>query len=195
MGKKRRPHQKDNKGEQEAAIQVQITRLKIRKAVLKTSFTRIKKHQLIHLLGADELPSRHEIRGLKAKLIDQQLAVIDILVKLSDQYELQEDLQNEGLVSEEIEAINKEFGDVVEQANGYISESKGDTLSIASNQSSKKSQLSRKESLAQEHIRRITKEVIQKQIKLINAQKELEKKITNQKELNWNKSLQIKEEY
>ena len=195
MGKKRRPHQKDNKGEQEAAIQVQITRLKIRKAVLKTSFTWIKKHQLIHLLGADELPSRHEIRGLKAKLIDQQLAVIDILVKLSDQYELQEDLQNEGLVSEEIEAINKEFGDVVEQANGYISESKGDTLSIASNQSSKKSQLSRKESLAQEHIRRITKEVIQKQIKLINAQKELEKKITNQKELNWNKSLQIKEEY
>ena len=47
----------------------------------------------MHLLGEDELPSRDEIRGLRAKLIDQQQAVIDIFVKLSDQYELQVDLQ------------------------------------------------------------------------------------------------------
>ena len=81
--------------------------------------------------------------------------MIDILVKLSDQYELQEGLQNEGLVSEEIETINKESEDVIEQTNGYISESKGDTLSTASHQSSKRSQLSHKESLVQEHKRRI----------------------------------------
>ena len=81
--------------------------------------------------------------------------MIDILVKLSDQYELQEGLQNEGLVSEEIETINKESEDVMEQTNGYISESKGDTLSTASHQSSKRSQLSHKESLVQEHKRRI----------------------------------------
>ena len=81
--------------------------------------------------------------------------MIDILVKLSDQYELQEGLQNEGLVSEEIETINKESEDVMEQTNGYISESKGDTLSTASHQSSKRSQLSHKESLAQEYKRRI----------------------------------------
>ena len=101
------------------------------------------------MLGEDELPSRDEIRGLRAKLIDQQQAVNDILVKLSDQYELQEDLQNEGLVSEEIEAINKDLKDVTEQANGYISESNGDTLSTASHQSGQRSQLSRKESPAQ----------------------------------------------
>ena len=65
----------------------------------------------MHLLGEDELPSRDEIRGLRAKLIDQQQAVIDIFVKLSDQYELQEDLQKEELVREEIETINKEFQD------------------------------------------------------------------------------------
>ena len=65
----------------------------------------------MHLLGEDELPSRDEIRGLRAKLIDQQQAVIDIIVKLSDQYELQEDLQKEELVREEIETINKEFED------------------------------------------------------------------------------------
>ena len=81
--------------------------------------------------------------------------MIDILVKLSDQYELQEGLQNEGLVSEEIETINKESEDVMEQTNGYISESKGDTLSTASHQSSKRSQLSHKESLVQEHKRGI----------------------------------------
>ena len=69
----------------------------------------------------------------------------------------------------------------MEQANGYISESKGDTLSTASHQSNKKSQLSRKESLAQEHIRRITKEVKQKQIKLINSQKELEDKYKSER--------------
>ena len=56
MGKKRRTQQKDIYGEQEAAIQVAITRLKKRKAVLNTSFTRTK-HQLIHLFGEDELPS------------------------------------------------------------------------------------------------------------------------------------------
>ena len=37
--------------------------------------------------------------------------MIDIFVKLSDQYELQEDLQKEELVREEIETINKEFED------------------------------------------------------------------------------------
>ena len=78
---------------------------------------------------------------------DKTSTVIGILVKLSDQYEFQEGLQNEGLVSEEIETTNKEFEDVMEQANGCISESKGDTLSTASHQSSKKSQLSRKESV------------------------------------------------
>ena len=68
--------------------------------------------------------------------------MIDILVKVSDQYELQEDLQNEGLVSEEIETINKEFKGVMEQADRYISESEEDTLSTISHQSSKRSQLS-----------------------------------------------------
>lgn len=110
-GKKTKIIAKDNQiNKQEADIQVEITRLKKRKAVLKTSFTWIK-HQLMHLLGEDELPSRDEIRGLRAKLIDQQQAVIDIIVKLSDQYELQEDLQKEELVREEIETINKEFED------------------------------------------------------------------------------------
>ena len=57
MGKKRRTQQKDIYGEQEAiTIQVAITRLKKRKAVLNTSFTRTKR-QLIHLFGEDELPS------------------------------------------------------------------------------------------------------------------------------------------
>ena len=64
----------------------------------------------------------------------------------------------------------------MEQVNVYILESKGGTLSTTTNQSSKKSQLSRRESLAQEHVRRITKNVKQKQIKLINVQKELEDK-------------------
>ena len=68
--------------------------------------------------------------------------MIDILVKVSDQYELQEDLQNEGLVSEEIETINKEFKGVMEQADRYISESEEDTLSTISHQSSKRNQLS-----------------------------------------------------
>ena len=107
--------------------------------------------------------------------------MIDIMVKLSDQYERQEDLQNEGLVSEEIEIINKEFEDVMKQANGYIPDSKGDALSTASHQSSKTGQLSRKESLAQEHVRRITKEVKQKQTKLMNAQKELEDKYKSER--------------
>ena len=69
----------------------------------------------------------------------------------------------------------------MEQANGYTSKSKGDTLSTASHQSSKRSQLSRKESLAQEHVRRITKEVKQKQTKLMNAQKELEDKYKSER--------------
>ena len=57
MGKKRRTQQKDIYGEQEAiTIQVAITRLKKRKAVLNTSFARTKR-QLIHLFGEDELPS------------------------------------------------------------------------------------------------------------------------------------------
>ena len=147
---------------------------------MKTSFTQTK-HQLIHLLGEDELPRQDKIHGLRARTINQQQAVIDILVKLSDQYERQEDLQNVGLVSEEIETINKEFEDVMEQANGYILDSKGDTLSTASHQSSKRSQLSRKESLSQEHVRRITKEVKQKQIKLMNAQIEQENKYKSER--------------
>ena len=133
------------------------------------------------MLGEDEQPRRDEIHGLRAKIIDQQQAVIDILVKLSDQYERQEDLQNEGLVSEEIETINKEFEDVMKQTNGYIPDSKEDTLSTASHQSSKTGQLSRKESLAQEHVRRITREVKQKQIKLMNAQIEQEDKYKSEK--------------
>ena len=82
---------------------------------------------------------------------------------------------------EEIETINKQFEDVMEQANGYISESKGDTLSTISYQSSKRSQLSHKRSVAQEHVRRITKEVKHTQIKLINAQKELEDKYKSER--------------
>lgn len=35
--------------------------------------------------------------------------MIDILVKFSDEYELQEDIQNKELISEEIEATYKEF--------------------------------------------------------------------------------------
>ena len=35
--------------------------------------------------------------------------MIGILVKFSDEYELQEDIQNKELISEEIEAIYKEF--------------------------------------------------------------------------------------
>ena len=69
----------------------------------------------------------------------------------------------------------------MEQANGYISESKGDILSAASHQSRKTSQLSRKKSHAQEHVRRIAKEVKQKQIKLMNAQKELEDKYKSER--------------
>ena len=53
--------------------------------------------------------------------------MIDILVQLSDQYELQEDMQNKKLISEEIETIKKEFEDVMAEANGYISKPKGDT--------------------------------------------------------------------
>ena len=133
------------------------------------------------MLGEHELPSWDKIRELRAKLTDQQQAVIDILVKVSDQYELQEDLQNEGLVSEEIETINKEFKGVMEQADRYISESEEDTLSTISHQSSKRNQLSWKEYLTQEHVRRITKEVKQKQMKLINAQKELEDKYKSER--------------
>lgn len=59
------------------------------KAVSKTSIW-IK--QLIHIIGEDQLPSPEEICGLRTKLIDQQQAVTDILVKLSDQYEVQEDM-------------------------------------------------------------------------------------------------------
>ena len=82
--------------------------------------------------------------------------MIDILAKLSDQYELQEGLQNEGLVSEETETINKESEDVMDkQMDTYQSQREIDTLSTASHQSSKRSQLSHKESLAQEHKRRI----------------------------------------
>ena len=133
------------------------------------------------MLGEYELPSWDKIRELRAKLTDQQQAVIDILVKVSDQYELQEDLQNEGLVSEEIETINKEFKGAMEQADRYISESEEDTLSTISHQSSKRNQLSWKEYLTQEHVRRITKEVKQKQMKLINAQKELEDKYKSER--------------
>ena len=73
---------------------------------MKTLFTWTK-HELTHLLGEDKLPSRDEIRGLKAKLINQQQAVTGILVKFSDQHERQENLQNEGLFSKKIETINK----------------------------------------------------------------------------------------
>ena len=90
---------------------------------MKTLFT-LTKHQLTHQLGGDELSSWDKIHELRANLFDQQQVAIDILVKLSNQYELQDDQQIEGLVSEEIETINKEFKDVMEQANGYISESK-----------------------------------------------------------------------
>ena len=75
---------------------------------MKTLFTWTK-HELTHLLGEDKLPSQDEFRGLKAKLINQQQAVTDILVKLSANMNVKkEDLQNEGLVSKKIETINKE---------------------------------------------------------------------------------------
>ena len=85
------------------------------------------KHQLIHIFGGDHLPSWEEIFWLRAKLIDQQQAVIDILVKLSDQFELQENMQSKELICEKIETINKEFEAVMTEANWYISEPKGDT--------------------------------------------------------------------
>lgn len=59
------------------------------------------KYQVIHILREDQLPSQEEICGLRP--------MIDILVKFSDEYELQEDIQNKELISEEIEAIHKEF--------------------------------------------------------------------------------------
>ena len=76
--------------------------------LFKTSLTWIK-HQLIHILGEDQFPSREKICGLRGKPINQQQAVIDVPVKLSDQYEFQENIQNEELSSEEIETINQEF--------------------------------------------------------------------------------------
>ena len=60
------------------------------------------------------------------------------MVKPSDQQEIQLDIQNKELVTEEIEAIIEEFEAAMVQANKYISQAKGDKQSIASKKSSKK---------------------------------------------------------
>ena len=54
-------------------------------------------------------------------------------------------------------------------------------MSTTSRQSSKRSLLSHKEALAQENTKKITKEVKQKQIKLMKAQKELEEKYKSER--------------
>ena len=163
----------------ETTVQVAIIRLKKRKAILKTLFT-LTKHQLTHLLGGDELSSWDKIHEVRANLFDQQ----QVRLIFGDAFKsIWTSRRPTDSFCEEIETINKEFKDVMEQAN-YQSQRgcKGSTLSTTSHQSSKRSQLTYKESLAQEHLRRITMEVKQKQIKLIDAQKELEDKYKSE---NW----------
>lgn len=120
----------------------------------------------------DELSSRDQIRGLIAKLIDQQQAVTDIMVKLSDQYKLQEIYRTKDWSMKKLKP--KTWNLCCDEASKrYISESTGDTMSTESHLLSKRSKLSHKEALAQGHAGRITKEGKQGQIKLINEQKEL----------------------
>ena len=73
------------------------------------------------------MPSRDEVYGLRAKLINQHQPMIDILVRPSRmnlRYELQEDIQNKELICEESEIICKEFEAAMALANSYISEPK-----------------------------------------------------------------------
>eukprot|EP00795_Rhopilema_esculentum_P008161 gene8161-14090_t len=68
--------------EQSMNFRAEISKLKRKKAVEKSSFTRIK-HQLIESIAEDELSSQNEVRSLRAKLSDQQEQVINVLVELN----------------------------------------------------------------------------------------------------------------
>ena len=81
---------------------------------------------------------------------------------------------------EEIETINKESVIVIEQAIGYISESKEGTMSTASHESRKRSQKNHKRSKTETN-------------KANECTKKTRRQVQISKSFNWNKSSQIKE--
>eukprot|EP00795_Rhopilema_esculentum_P006549 gene6549-12041_t len=159
--------------EQSMNFRAEISKLKRKKAVEKSSFTRIK-HQLIESIAEDELSSQNEVRSLRAKLSDQQEQVINVLVELSHQYEKFNDNENVELINNEIEEINNEFEKIMKDANGYLASHKGDGSSIGTRVSSKMSQLYVSEARAREQEKRVREELQAKEHILRQKQQQLE---------------------
>eukprot|EP00795_Rhopilema_esculentum_P012680 gene12680-3393_t len=166
--------------EQSMNFRAEISKLKRKKAVEKSSFTRIK-HQLIESIAEDELSSQNEVRSLRAKLSDQQEQVINVLVELSHQYEKFNDNENVELINNEIEEINNEFEKIMKDANGYLASHKGDGSSIGTRVSSKMSQLYVSEARAREQEKRVREELQAKEHILRQKQQQLEEKYRAEK--------------
>ena len=177
---KKKSKQQEIEDDEQAAIKIEISKLKKKKAVLKSLFTRTR-HQLIQLLGEDELPSKEEIRGLQTKLTKQQQEVIELMIELLNQNEKMEERKNDEQISEEIETINREYADTMDQVNGYILSNKGDGSCIGTRVSSRMSQLYDSEAIAREKAKRIENEVKMKQEMLRRARQQLEEKYKAEK--------------
>lgn len=91
-----------------------LDELRHRKARAKSSFTRAR-HQQLHLLDEDDLPSRKDVRDSRHKLFDVQEKVMQIMEQLADEY-LREDRNNRKKIGQEIEKLETEFEEAQNRA-------------------------------------------------------------------------------
>ena len=125
---KQRRKAKEVENQEQEDVQQEISTLKKKKAIIKTTFTRTK-HNLIQQLAEDEIPEKDEIRGIRSKFKKTNDELITVMLELANKYEAIGDYEKENKVTDEIEEMNKECEQTMEQVNGFIASDRGDESS------------------------------------------------------------------
>jgi len=135
MGKKRNNKKhRDADSDTEERQRDSSEKLKQEKSKSKAAFTKAR-HSLLQLLDEVDLPSRTEVREARKKLDDRLDKVLNDLSSLSTYYEEKMDRANVAKVSREIELIEEEFTAAQNRTQEYLDARKGESSSIASEES------------------------------------------------------------
>ena len=106
-----------------------LSKLKRMKAVKKSQLTKFK-HKMLRLLDED-LPSRREVRRHQEQLEQYHEEVMSVINKLLDTCEEAQNLVAFNQLSEEMEHMVNEFGNVQDQAQEYLDSRKDEDSSIS----------------------------------------------------------------
>ena len=106
-----------------------LSKLERMKAMKKSQLTKFK-HKMLRLLDED-LPSRREVRRLQEQLEQYHEEVMFAIIKLLDRYEDDHNPVVFDQMSEEMEHMVNEFGNVQDQAQEYLDSRKDEDSSIS----------------------------------------------------------------